>query len=222
MTTTGDPFWRRCSAVYDQRAEEYDGWFEESLLFDIERHALAGLATPLAPPKFEIGVGPGRFAAALGVHLGLDPARAPLHLAAQRGISVCQGIGEELPLATNRLGTLLLLFTLCFTEEPQLVLAECHRCLRPGGHLVLGIIPAASPWGAALAAKGEAGNPYYRHARFRDPQTVTHWLKEGGFVIRELRSTLRQSPQKLTDFETSQPGICPEAGFTVIVAAKEE
>ena len=53
-------FWHQAAQVFDERAEEYDAWFEGSLLFAIERAALKELTTPLASPKLEVGVGPGR------------------------------------------------------------------------------------------------------------------------------------------------------------------
>jgi ubiquinone/menaquinone biosynthesis C-methylase UbiE len=45
----------------------------------------------------EVGVGTGRFAEALGMEYGLDPAAGALRLAAARGIRVTQGNGESLP-----------------------------------------------------------------------------------------------------------------------------
>ncbi|HSR36532.1 MAG TPA: hypothetical protein VLL73_05055, partial [Desulfurivibrionaceae bacterium] len=59
MMTDG---WRQRAAVFDERAAEYDQWFEGSQLFAIELGALSSLATPFAQPRLEIGVGPGRFA----------------------------------------------------------------------------------------------------------------------------------------------------------------
>ncbi len=213
-------FWRLSSEAFDQRAEEYDRWFDEGELFGIEQEALLRLTTPLAGPKVEVGVGPGRFAAALGVALGIDPAMAPLRLAAQRGIAPCRGIGEALPLADNSCGAVFLLFTLCFLENPQQTLRECHRVLRPGGHLVIGMVPAESPWGVALAAKKKAGNPYYRHARFRSPAVVAQWLAECGLTVTEHRSTLRQAPGPPVVFEESRPGLLPEAGLVILVSEK--
>ncbi|MCG2824383.1 MAG: hypothetical protein L6364_11985, partial [Desulfobulbaceae bacterium] len=66
-----ETFRRQAAGVFDERAEEYDAWFEGSLLFAIERAALQELTTPLASPKLEVGVGPGRFAEALGVEFGI-------------------------------------------------------------------------------------------------------------------------------------------------------
>lgn len=85
-----ETFWRKAAQVFDERAAEYDAWFDESLLFAIELAALQELATPLLGPKLEIGVGPGRFAEALGVEFGVDPALAPLALAKKRGVRVSQ------------------------------------------------------------------------------------------------------------------------------------
>jgi len=217
---TGKKFWRLSSEVFDQRADEYDRWFDEGELFGIEREALLSLTTQLAGPKVEIGVGPGRFAAALGVDIGIDPAMAPLRIAARRGITPCRGIGEALPLADNSCGAVFLLFTLCFLEKPLQTLRECSRILRPDGHLIIGMVPATSPWGQALAAKKAAGNPYYRQAVFQTPATVRQWLAECGMTVTELRSTLRQAPGAVTLPEASRPILDPDAGFVVMVGEK--
>lgn len=213
--------WRQNSEVFHLRAEEYDRWFDEGELFNIERDALLRLTTPLTGPKVEVGVGPGRFAAALGVDLGIDPAKAPLGFAAGRGISPCRGIGEALPLADNSCGTLFLLFTLCFLENPTKTLQECCRVLQPGGHLVVGLVPAESPWGKKLTAKKKAGNPYYRQAEFQTPATVEQWLEGCGMTVTEQRSTLRQDPQTTPVPEDSCSGIDPQAGFVILVARKK-
>ncbi|MEW6594340.1 MAG: class I SAM-dependent methyltransferase [Thermodesulfobacteriota bacterium] len=213
--------WRQRAAVFDERAAEYDQWFEESRLFAIERGALLDLTTPLMPPGLEIGVGPGRFAAALGTRFGLDPAWAPLTLARSRGILVGQGVGEHLPCRSGAFGTVHLLFTLCFVAAPAAVLAECFRVLGPGGHLVLGLVPAGSPWGKALAAKKAADHPFYRHARFYEAIEAERLLAAAGFALVERRSTLLQSPGDDLRPEPSREGALEGAGFVVLVGRKE-
>jgi len=47
----------------------------------------------------EIGVGSGRFAAPLGVQVGIDPSPAMLARAAARGITIVEGTAEDLPFA---------------------------------------------------------------------------------------------------------------------------
>ncbi len=211
-------FWRQAAQVFDERAEEYDAWFEESLLFAIERAALQELVTPLLSPKLEVGVGPGRFAEALGVEFGIDPALAPLAFAKKRGVLVSQAVGEALPYAEESLRTVLLLFTFCFLADPCPVLRECRRVLKPGGHLVLGLIVADSPWGRMLRQKKQEGHPFYQHATVYAPSEAEGYLAECGFVVKERRSTLRQAPDALREMEYSQPGLVSQAGVAVLVA----
>ena len=213
-----EPFWRQAAQVFDERAAEYDGWFESSLLFAIERAALHELITPLLGPKLEVGVGPGRFAEALGVEFGVDPALAPLALAKKRGVRVSQAVGEALPYADQSMRTVLLLFTFCFLADPRPVLLECRRVLKPGGHLVLGLIVADSPWGRVLQQKKEAGHPFYRQARFYEPSKVEQCLVGCGFAVEERRSSLIQSPEALREMEHSQAGLVSQAGFAILVA----
>ena len=213
-----ETFWHQAAQVFDERAKEYDAWFEDSLLFAIERAALQELVTPLLSPKLEIGVGPGRFAQALGVEFGIDPALAPLMFAKKRGVQVCQAVGEALPHADQSMRTVLLLFTYCFLADPGPVLRECRRVLKPGGHLVLGLIVADSPWGRMLQQKKEAGHPFYQQARFYDPAEVEQRLVGCGFVVEERRSSLVQPPEALREMERSQEGLISQAGFAILVA----
>ncbi len=213
-----ETFWRQAAGVFDERAAEYDAWFENSLLFAIERAALQELTTPLLGSKLEIGVGPGRFAEALGVEFGVDPALAPLAFAKKRGIRVSQAVGEALPCADQSMRTVLLLFTFCFLADPRPVLRECRRVLKPGGHLVLGLIVADSPWGRMLQQKKEADHPFYRQVRFYEPAEVEQCLTGCGFVVEERRSSLRQPPEALREMEHSRAGLVSQAGFAVLVA----
>ena len=50
----------------------------------------------------EVGVGTGRFAAPLGIHIGLEPSPAMAKLARARGVEVHSGVGENLPYEDDR------------------------------------------------------------------------------------------------------------------------
>jgi len=220
MTTGRGISWRESSAVFHEQAADYDKWFDGSLLFDIELAAVRELQTPLAEPKIEVGVGPGRFAQALHVTVGVDPALAPLQLARTRNIEVIRAIGEQLPFAGRSFAAVYLLFTLCFLTAPRQVIHECHRILRPGGHLVLGMVPAAGAWGRALQAKKEKNHPFYRHASFYQGQQVVDWLSGAGFSVVEKRSSLFQGPGELRALEHSRLGLEEGAGFLLLVGEK--
>jgi len=210
------PLWRQSSQVFHERAAEYDAWFEDSLLFAIEKNAIQSLPLTFSGPALEIGVGPGRFAHALGIPLGLDPAFAPLLLAKERGIATAQAIAEELPFATASLGAVYLLFTLCFLESPARVFQECRRVLRPGAPLIAGFVPAGSAWGQNLMQKKEKGHLFYQSARFYTVSQVTRMFDEHGFQVHSSASTLYQAPGSVTELEEAKPGLDEQAGFVII------
>jgi SAM-dependent methyltransferase len=207
--------------AFHEHAAEYDEWFAGSLVYAIELAALRSLHTVMPEPKVEVGVGPGRFAGDLGVAFGLDPARAPLRLALQRGIKCCQGVGEELPIKNGAVGAVYLLFSLCFGVDPQKIVAECSRILKDGGHLVIGMIPAESKWGKHLAARKEAGRIFYEHAHFYTIEPVKQWLARADMGIIEYRSTLYQHPEHVEQGEEPREALDEQAGFVVMVARKD-
>ncbi len=212
--------WRASSKVYDERAEEYDSWFEESLLFDIEKEAIRSLPVSGQQPGLEIGVGPARFAQALSTNIGIDPAFAPLQIAKSRGINVCQAIGEELPFLDQSFAAISLYFTLCFVQEPAKVISECHRVLQDTARLTLGFVPATSQWGANLQQKKEDGHPFYEHATFLTIAEIETLLADQQFSITASASCLYQAPGQVTEMEAPQPGMDKSAGFIVLSATK--
>lgn len=207
---------------FDRLAAEYDQWFEGSTIFRAELACLRNLTHELPNPRLEIGVGPGRFAEALGFAFGVDPARGALRLAAKRGIKVCQAVGEALPFGPDRFGTVTLLFSLCFLADRLKVLREAHRVLCPGGLLVVGMVPAASPWGEAIQAKKKAGNPFYMNADLLECDHAAALMRTAGFTLIEQRCGLLVPPHLFRGESDSRPGNCAKAGFAVLVGRKRK
>ncbi len=208
------------SAVFNERADEYDSWFENSLLFEIEIAAIKALNVPSAPPALEIGVGPGRFARELGVAFGIDPANTPLHLALNRKIKVCQAVGELLPFIRGCFSRIYILFTLCFVQNPAKVLQECHRVLREEGSLILGFVPATSQWGKSLQQKKEKGHPFYEYANFFSITECEELIQANGFSIINSSSSLYQKPGEVTLQEKARAGVYEDAGFIALTLQK--
>ena len=224
MTTSSIPAqknWQQAARVFQERADEYDSWYEDSLLFENELAALQRVTASLPGPRLEIGAGPGRFAEQLDITVGIDPAPAALQRGLKRGIMGIAGIGEQLPIRSKAAGTIFLLFTLCFLVDPDRVLDECQRVLKKNGRLVIGQVPALSPWGQQLENKKKKGNPYYRHARFYTIADTLTMLEQANFTLLQSCSTLLQPPEKAVKPEVSQPGINEQAGFCVLVAGKK-
>ncbi len=208
------------SAVFHQRAKEYDSWFDDSLLFEIEAAAIETLIVRGQSPALEIGVGPGRFASKFGSNLGIDPARGPLHIAQSRNIAVSQAIGEALPFRGNSIARVSLFFTLCFLQNPMETICESHRVLKKTGNFILGFVPATGPWGKNLQQKKENGHPFYEYARFYTTQEIEALLIDNGFSITASASSLYQLPGEVTQMEMPKTGMDKNCGFIVLTATK--
>lgn len=211
-------------SVFERYAARYDAWYEGPVgrgAYRSEVRALAPLLAQCPPPWLEIGVGSGRFAQALGVGFGIDPALTPLRMAVARGVRGVQAVGERLPFRDSAFGGILLVVTLCFVEDPLLVLREAHRVLRKDGGLVLGMIVSESPWAAHYREKGRQGHPFYAIAHFYSHRELERWLTEAGFQIVDERSTLFQAPDA-PEIREEEPrlGFDPEAGFVGILARR--
>lgn len=206
---------------FNEHASEYDTWYDTSPLFEIELEAIRATSIQLMQPGLEIGTGPGRFASTLGIEFGLDPALSPLQLARDRSIIAINGIGEQLPVRTQSIGTVFLFFTLCFLTDPAAVFKEFFRVLKPGGFAAIGFVPAHSSWGKHLARKGLDNHRYYRFAHFRTIAETKGMLVENGFQVLEAWSTLFQPPLQRLEHENPRPGANEDAGFCFLITRKE-
>ncbi len=211
----------KAAKPFNENAREYDRWYDTPPLFDIELEAIRSTSIPFMRPGLEVGVGPGRFAQALDIEFGLDPALSPLQLARHRSIISINGIGEQLPFRAQSIGTVYLFFTLCFLADPAAVFKEFFRVLKPEGLMVVGFIPSLSSWGKHLSRKGEENHPYYRFARFQTVAETKAKLTGHGFTILEAWSTLFQSPTKRLEYEHPKQGASEDAGFCVLMTRKK-
>jgi SAM-dependent methyltransferase len=209
---------------FDDLAVEYDAWFDKegSLIFFIEVQAFKLLLPSLPKPWLEIGVGSGRFAQALGIETGVDPSYKLLHMARERGVNAFLGRGEQELFDEESFGTVFLIVTLCFLDFPLDVLKEANRILIPGGKIVLGLVLKESPWGQFYQLKKAQGHRFYKYATFYTYDEALKLLEQAGFSMEEVVSTLFQQPGKVEHVGEPKEGYSPGAGFTIIVAGKQE
>ena len=206
-------------APFETHHQRYEDWFE--------KHEAAYLSELLALRPFvpwegqgvEIGVGSGRFAAPLGVQLGVDPSPAMLGHAAARGIEVVQGVAEDLPFPAGCFDHALAVTTICFVDSAARMLAEAHRVLKPGGRLVLGFIDRQSAMGQNYLAH-QAENVFYREASFYSADEVARLLQQGGFAIRAWGQTLAHSLAETREIEPLRPGR-GACAFVVVAATRK-
>lgn len=209
---------REKPSLFDTEAGRCDLWFEShrgKAIFEIEQACLRALFRSCKGRWLEVGVGSGRFAGALGISDGLDPSPAMLALAARRGIDTVRGRGEELPYRDATFDGILMVTTLCFLTDPKTTLSECHRVLRHGGSLFVGIVPAESAWGRLYRAKGREGHPFYSKARFYTCEQVVRLCAEAGFALDKAVSCLPSLPGE-EPMPGLEEGINESAGFVAM------
>jgi len=208
------------SNPFDKLTDRYDAWYdsdEGSQIFAIEVACVRQLLDERRGRWLEVGVGTGRFAKALGVVDGLDTSLPMLGLAVARGIRGGVGRGESLPYLDSRFDGVLLIVTICFLDGPAGALSECARVLRKDGSLIVGIVPADSPWGKFYRRKGEQGHPFYAIANFYSCEEVIAMAERDGFVLDNAMSCLFSGPgEPVEQSETSRTGVVAEAGFVAL------
>jgi ubiquinone/menaquinone biosynthesis C-methylase UbiE len=211
------------SNIFDTMADRYDAWYDSEEgrpLYESEFACLKPLVEDAPRPIFEVGVGTGRFAMYFLPTTGLDPALTTLRLAESRGIKTVQGIGEKLPFDDGSFGCVLIIVTICFVENPLKVLIETKRVLKKDGHIVIGLVPADSPWGAFYQEKKTQGHPIYETARFYSFAETSKLLDDAGLRITRIRSTLIRRPEQPRQVEEPVEGYVKGAGFLCIETRK--
>lgn len=207
------------TAAFDANHRRYEAWFE--------KHESAYLSELLALRPFvpwqglgiEIGVGSGRFAAPLGVQVGVDPSASMLAHAATRGIRVVRGAAENLPFAEDAFDYALVVTTICFVDSPAEMLAETRRVLKTGGRLVIGFIDRDSPLGQHYLLH-QAESVFYRDATFYSAAEVADLLLKAGFSINSWGQTLSHPLPETRDIEPLQAGRGRHA-FLVVAATSQ-
>lgn len=200
--------------VFDREARRYDAWFDSHrgrVLFGAEVEAIRHVLRGLAGPALEVGIGTGRFAQALGVPYGVDPAWGALQLARRRG--------EALPFRNRIFGSVLPIVTLCFAE-PLRLLREASRVLVPAGGLVVADILRDSAWGRWYLNRKKAGHMFYRHAAFYTLEELEALLARARFTLAAASSTLAHSPEGPPDGERAYEGIRSGVSFVCLLARK--
>ncbi len=204
--------------VFEDAAEEYEAWFDgHRFAYESELQALKRFV-PREGKGLEIGIGSGRFAAPLGIGLGVEPARAMARMARGRGLNVLQGYAEELPFKELAFDFILLVTVLCFLAEPLGALQEATRVLKPQGRLIIGLIDPNSPLGRSYKMNQEKSR-FYLQARFHPAGQVLKWLETLGYVNLETCQTIFQDPESMAAPEPVAAGH--GAGVFVVIAGQK-
>ena len=203
---------------FDRHATEYDNWFvSHRFAYESELEAVRQ-RLPLRTRGLEIGLGTGRFAAALGVEFGLEPSARMREVARKRGIEVVAGVAEAIPFRDSTLDFALMITTICFLDNLEVSLSEARRVLKPEGSLIIGFIDRASPLGRSYE-RHKDGSTFYEGARFYTVAEVISTLKKAGFREFNFSQTIFRDLPDIDSAEPVRPGY-GQGSFVVIGAEK--
>jgi len=186
---------------FEKYSDAYDEWFEKNReLYDAEVEAIRQLVPWPGANGVEVGVGSGKFAAPLGIQIGVEPSEKMAIKARKQGISVCRGVAEDLPFSDGTFDFVLMVTTICFVDDVIESFREAYRVLKPGGCIIVGFVDKESELGRQYADKRDRSK-FYKDATFFSTQEVLDYLKEAGFGTVRIKQTLlrRQSQKSILD-----------------------
>jgi len=203
---------------FEKHADRYEEWFVKNpFAYQSELQAIKVLL-PLYGVGMEIGVGTGRFAALLGIKLGVEPSEAMRKMASERGIEVIDGVAEDLPFENGRFHFALMVTTICFLDDIQAAFEEACRVLKPGGSLIVGFVDRESPLGQSYLRRAKQ-NVFYREATFYSLKEVVSYMKKSGFGRFAFTQTIFKDLEKIEAPEPVKEGY-GEGSFVVVRGMK--
>ena len=203
-------------SVFELHYKKYDAWYEKNRFAYLSELEALKKVLPKDSKGLEVGVGTGRFAAALGITIGIDPSSEMLDLARQRGVNVRWGLGEDIPFWDDSFDYVAIIITLCFTKDPLKVLQESYRVIKKDGSIIIGIIDKDSFLGKYYQRKKSM---FYKEANLFSVKEVSDFLKSAGFKNFSYYQTVFELPEKITAVERPKKGF-GQGGFVIINATK--
>jgi len=204
------------NSVFDRYYQEYDEWYDRHKFAYLSELEALKKVLPYKGFGLEIGVGTGRFSAVLGINVGIDPSWNMVKIAQRRGVKGVVGIGEALPFKNGRFAYVVLMVTICFVENPSLVMQETKRVLRSGGRIIIGIVDKNSFLGRKYQSKK---SKFYERANLYSPEEIGKVLSNTGFQKIQYYQTLFSFPEEMTSIDRIEKGS-GVGGFAVITGEK--
>lgn len=203
---------------FNEHVDEYEAWFRKyPLVFKSEVAAIkAFLPAGKNLRGFEVGVGTGRFAKALGIRDGIEPSPNMREVATRRGIFTLNAVAEDLPYKSGYFDFVLMNCCISYFNNVQQAFTEAHRVLKNGGVLLVGFIEKNSRIGK-LYERRKPNSLFYHYARFYTAKGVAEKLKRAGFHELAFAQTLFHLPGGIRSVEKAQPGH--GAGSYILIRA---
>jgi ubiquinone/menaquinone biosynthesis C-methylase UbiE len=207
---------------FDHHVAAYEEWFKHyPYVFESELEAIKKL-WPAGDHLVSLGIGSatGRFAKALGITEGLEPAMNMAAVAEARGVKTWCGVADCLPYKTGQFDVVLMNFCISYLDKPQESLKEAFRILKKDGCLIIGFVDKNSEVGKQYE-KRKTTSLFYKQAIFYEVSEIAAMLTEAGFTNLSFTQTLFSPIDKITFMEPSIPGY-GIGSYIFIKAIKQE
>lgn len=205
--------------VFNQFAGEYDRWFDtHTFAYQSEVEAIRRFI-PDEGSGIEIGIGTGRFSTPFEIKIGVEASEGMAFIARSKGIDVQNSQAESLQFNNGQFDFALIVTTLCFVEDPKLVIKEIERILKPKGQIIVAIIDKESSLGKTYELM-KSSNKFYKDATFYSTKEVIELLKLNNFCNIQASQTIFSNPDTMTSLDVVKDGY-GEGAFVVLSAIKQ-
>ena len=226
-------------AWFDSFAKDYDQWYESKLgsfVDAVEKNLMEELAQPKREERaLDLGSGTGTYSLWLarnGLNVtALDQSVEMLKVAKgkaeKQGVSIDfrNGDAHKIPFEDNTFDLVVSVTAVEFMDEPQSVLQEAMRVLKPGGRLVVGLLTKESSWGEMYAqrAKEDPTNLFAKAHLYTEEDVnnllpYSYQLKKGLYIPPMMELDIEEAKQVEKEKQERQE---PGAGFFAVRWDKE-
>lgn len=202
--------------AFDKYYKRYEEWFKRNEYVYKSELKAVNYFIPEDKKGIEIGVGSGKFAAPLGVEVGVEPSKKMRRIAKKRGIEVYKGRGEYLEFDDNSFDYALMVTTICFLEDVERSFQEVRRVLKDNGEFIIAFVDKDTFLGKEYLSKKDE-NVFYKDAVFYSTKEVVTFLEKTSFKNIEFVQTIFKKITDIDEVQDFKKGY-GEGGFVVIKA----
>jgi len=174
---------------FDRIADRYDDWYRTKTgryVDRTEKWLVFSMLRTKSGRALDLGCGTGNYTLELKRRgfdvIGLDASEGMLRIARSKGLNCIRGDAYSLPFPDGSFDLVLSVTMFEFIHEPEKVLREIHRVLRPGGEVLIGTMNGRSLWFLFKRLKSIFVETAYRYARFYTPSELEGLLRKAGFI----------------------------------------
>ncbi|WP_457742659.1 class I SAM-dependent methyltransferase [Thermococcus sp.] len=173
---------------FDRIANRYDDWYRTKTgqyVDSIEKWLVFSMLKSKSGKALDIGCGTGNYTLELERRgfevIGLDASGEMLKIARSKGLNCVRGNAYSLPFPDDSFDLVLSVAMFEFIREPERVLREVYRVLKPGGEVLIGTMNGRSAWFLFKRLKSLFVETAYRYARFYTPKELEELMRNAGF-----------------------------------------